>query len=167
MRKDLWKNPDTYFVLLPILAAFWALGAGLVFYPKSVKAWQQQKDEYAEAEILIGEILDLEPERLQFKEQKGQSSEFDYVNEVDRFAKQFQIPTGDYTLTVRQSQKMRGSMRKSAELTFRSVKVEVLAGFISEMLFRWSDLQCEQVTLDKVGTAKNEWKVKLRFTYYY
>lgn len=167
MRKDLLKNPDTYFVILPILAALWALGAGLVFYPKSVKAWDRQKAEYAEAEILIGDILQMEPERLQFQPQEGQSTEFDYVNEVDRFAKEFGIPTGDYTLTVRQSQRTKGSMRKSADLTFRSVKIETLARFVSAMLFRWSDLQCEQLTLDKVGNAKNEWKVKLRFTYYY
>lgn len=167
MRKDLWKNPDTYFVILPILAGLWALAAGLAFYPKSVRAWEEEKDLYAEAEILIGEILQMEPERLEFQQQKGTSSEFDYVTEIDRFAKEFGIPTGDYTLTVRQGRRQRGSMRKSADLAFKSVKVETLAGFISAMLFRWPELQCEQVTLDKVPAAKNEWKVKLRFTYYY
>lgn len=167
MRKDLWKNPDTYFIVLPILAGLWALTAAAVLYPRSVRAWNEQKDEYVEAETLIAQILELEPERLQFQEESSRPSEFDYVTEVDRFAKQFGIPSSNYTLTVRQALQQRGKMRKSADLSINSIRVETLAGFLSSMLFRWTDLQCEQVSLEKIGNEKNQWKVKVRFIYYY
>jgi len=167
MQKELWKQPDTYFVLVPILACLWALGAGAVLHPKSIKAWDSQKAEYAEAENLIEQILLLDPERLTFKEQKGKSSEFAYHNEVARFAAEYGITPGNYDLSVRTSLKLKGKKRKSADLSIKSIKIEKLAGFISAMLFRWPDLECEQLTLDKVGAAKDDWKVKLRFTYYY
>ncbi len=167
MQKDLWKKPDTYFVVVPVLAALWAVAAGAVFYPRSVTTWQTEKGRYAEAENLLEQILEMEPERLDYEAQKGGSSDFDYTAEVDRFAKEFGIPSSDYTLTVRQALKQRDRMRRSADLSFQSVKVETIAGFVSAMLFRWPDLQCEQITLEKVGGAKNEWKVKLRLLYYY
>jgi hypothetical protein len=160
VRKDFWKNPDLFFMVLPI-------AAGLVFYPRSVKTWKETQGQYAEAGVLIEEILQIEPERLHFKEETGQSGEFDYAIEVDRFTKDLGISSGQYTLAVRQGLKQKGKLRRSADLSFKSVKVETAAGFISEMLARWPDLQCEQVTLEKVGTAKNEWNVKLRLLYYY
>ena len=167
MRSNLWKDPNTYFVALPILVGLWALGAGLVFYPKSVKSLNTLRGEYAEAENLIDQILTLEPERLNYQEQKGQSAEFDYAGEVDRFAKEYGIAPSDYTLSVRQALKQKGKLRKSADLSINSIKVEVLAGFVSSMLFRWQDLQCEQISIEKVGNARNQWKAKIRFTYYY
>ncbi len=167
MRKDFWKNPDLIFVAVPIAAALWALGAGMIFYPRSVKTWKETQGQYAEAGVLIEQILQIEPERLHFKEEAGQSADFDYANEVDRFTKDLGISSGQYTLTVRQGMKQKGKLRRSADLSFKSVKVETAAGFISAMLARWPDLQCEQVTLEKVGTAKNEWNVKLRLLYYY
>lgn len=167
MRKDLWKNPDLFFTLVPILAALWALGAGMIFYPRSVKTWKETQGQYAEAGVLIEQILQIEPERINFQQQEEQSSEFDYANEVDRFTKDFGIVSGSYTLSVRPGLKQKGKMRKSADLSFKSVQVETAAGFVSAMLARWPDLQCEQITLDKVGTAKNEWNVTVRLLYYY
>ena len=167
MRKDFWKNPDLIFIVLPAAAALWALGAGLVFYPQSKKTWKQTETQYAEAQTLIGQILQIEPERLQFKEQGGQSAEFDYVTEVDRFTKELGISSGQYTLTVRQGIKQKGKLRRSADLAFKSVKVETAAGFLSAILARWPDLQCEQVSLEKIGSAKNEWNIKLRLIYFY
>ncbi|HOK66887.1 MAG TPA: hypothetical protein PK054_05725 [Anaerohalosphaeraceae bacterium] len=167
MRKDFWKQPDFFFILLPVLAALWALLSGLIFYPRHIKAWSDKKAQYAEAAVLIEQILQLEPARVHYQEQGGQSEEFDYTTEVDRFTKEFGISSGSYTLNVRQALKQKGKTRKSADLSFKSIKIETAAGFLSAMLARWPDLQCEQIALDKAGTAKNEWNVKLRLVYIY
>jgi hypothetical protein len=167
MRKDFWKHPDFFFIVLPAAAALWALTAGLVVYPRHRQAWIDKKAQFAEAENLIEQILQLEPARVHYQEQSGQSGEFDYTTEVDRFAKEFGIGSGSYTLNVRQALKQKGKTRKSADLSFKSVRIETAAGFLSAMLARWPDLQCEQIALDKTGTGKNEWNVKMRLVYIY
>lgn len=167
MRKDFWKQPDFAFVLLPVMAAVWALVSGLVVYPRHGKAWNDKKAQFAEAELLMDQILQLEPVRIHYQEQSGQSGEFDFTREVDRFTKELGIGSGSYTLNVRQAIKQKGKTRKSADLSIKSIRVETLAGFLSSMLARWPDLQCEQATLDKVANTKNEWNVKLRLVYVY
>lgn len=167
MKKDFWKQPDFFFLLLPVLAALWALLSGLVFYPRHGKAFSDEKTQYAEAAALIEQILQLEPARIHYQGQTGPSGDFDYTVEVDRFAKELGISSGSYTLNVRQVLKQKGKTRRSADLSFKSVKIETAAGFLSAMLARWPDLQCEQIALDKTGTGKNEWNVKLRLVYIY
>jgi len=167
MKKNFWKQPDFFFILLPVLAAGWAMTSGLVFYPRQKEAWNSKKEQHAEAAKLIEQILQLEPARVNYQEQSGQSGDFDFTTEVDRFTKELGIPSGSYTLNVRQAIKQQGKTRKSADLSFKSVKIETVAGFLSAMLARWPDLQCEQISLDKTGSAKNEWNVKLRLVYVY
>ena len=167
MRRDFWKQPDVFFILLPVLAAVWALVSGLVLYPRHGKAWNDKMAQYAEAAVLLDQILQLEPARMNYQEQSGQAGDFDYTTEVDRFTKELGIASGSYTLNVRQAIKQKGKTRKSADLSFKSIKVETLAGFLASMLARWPDLQCEQAALDKVANTKNEWNVKLRLVYIY
>jgi hypothetical protein len=165
--KNWFKKTDTYFYLLPAAAALWALTAVFVFHPASVRAWDEKQQAYEQAEEWIGKILDLEPQRLQYKEQKGGSSEFDYSDEVDKFSKLFGISTSNYTLTTRDTMKHAGKRSKSADMIIKSEDIETTCKFISAMLIRWPDLQCEQLTLEKLSSGKNDWKVKLRFTYYF
>ena len=165
--KDLLKRADTYFWLFPIAAGVWAVLAAFVFFPATVQAWQDKQQEYDEAEKWIGQILDIEPQRLQYKEKKGQSSEFDYTSEVDGFSKLFGISPNNYTLTTRGEIKRGGKRSKSADLIIKSADIQTTAKFISALLIRWPDLQCEQLTLEKLPSGKDVWKVKLRFTYYY
>ena len=165
--KDFFKQADTYFWILPIAAGIWALLAAFIFYPSSVHAWQDKQAANNDAEVWFGRILEIEPQRLQYKADKGQSSEFDYSREINNFSQLFGITPNNYTLTTRSEIKRGGKRSKSADLTIKSANIETTAQFISALLARWSDLQCEQLTLEKLPSAKDAWKIKLRFTYYF
>lgn len=165
--RDLFKRVDTYFWMLPAAAAVWALLAAFVFYPAGVQAWEDQQQEYKQAEDLIGQILDMEPQRLAYKEEKGQSGEFDFTGEVNRFAQVCGIAHGSYILQTRGEILREGKKSKSADVTIKSADIETSARFVSSLLIRWPDLQCEQLTLEKLSSGKNDWKVQLRFTYYF
>ena len=165
--KDWYRKTDTYFYLLPLVAGAWALLAAFVFYPASVQAWQDRKETYQETQKWMGQILALEPHRLAFKEEKGQSGEFDFTAEVDKFSKLFGIAPSNYTLNTRDVLKRAGKKSKSADVTLKTADIQTTAKFVSALLIRWPDLQCDQLTLQKLPSGKNDWKVKLRFTYYY
>lgn len=165
--KASFKKVDTYFWLLPAAAGLWALLAAFLFYPASVQAWDDKQQEYEETEKWIAQILDIEPQRLQFKEEKGQSAEFDYTTELNKFSKLFGIADSNYTLVTRDTMKRAGKSSKSADVTVKTADIETAARFISSLLIRWPDLQCEQLTLEKLSSGKNDWKIKLRFTYYF
>ena len=166
-KKDWFKQADTYIYLLPAAAAVWALLAALLFYPASVQAWQDKQKEYEEAQKWIAQILDIEPQRLAYKETRGQSSDFDYSDEVNKFTRLFGISPNNYTMTTRGEIKRAGKKSKSADVIIKSEDIETATKFISGLLIRWPDLQCEQLTLEKLSSGKNDWKIKLRFTYFY
>lgn len=165
--KDWYKRADTYVYLLPAVAAVWALLAIFVFHPAGVRAWERRQREYEEAQEWIGKILDIEPQRLQYKETRGGSSEFDFTTEVDKFSKLFGIAPGNYTMNTQDVLKRAGKKSRSASISIKSADIETTTKFISALLIRWPDLQCEQLTLQRLNTGKNDWKVELKFTYYF
>lgn len=162
-----WKQPNTYFVLVPILAGIWAFTAGAVLYPRSVQNWQGQQETYRDAEKELERLLQLEPGRLAYEAEAGGSADFDYTDQVDKFAKLFRISDKDYTLSTRSIVRRSDRRSRSADLNIKTIDIETLAKFISAMQIRWSDLQVDQITLEKLDTAKDAWKVTLRLNYFY
>ena len=166
--KDYLRNPMFYMVAMPVLAGAWMLYAWLLAYPSSVQKWTASKTEYEDTQKVLEQILRMEPQRLTFKQEKSQATDFDYTNVIDQFTKQFGIAPDNYTLNVRGATKKAGKTVKSADLAIKTIDIENFCKFLSAVLARWPELECETLRLDRLPTAKNAWKVvNVHFTYYY
>jgi hypothetical protein len=154
-------------IVVPIAAGLWMLYGWAIAYPASVQKWQDSKAQYDEAQNMIKQILTLEPQRLTFKQEKTGNTEFDYTNVVDQFTKDFNIAEDNYTLNVRGVTKREGKSIKGADLSIKMIDIESLCKFLSAILARWPELDCETFRLDKLDAGKNVWKVTLHFSYTY
>jgi len=165
--KDRLKDPMTYTIALPAIAALWMLYAWLIAYPSSKDRYAESYQEFQQSQQFLKEIVSLEPGRLSYQQEKGKASDFDYTNVIGDFAKQFGVAPDNYTLVVRGATKRAGRTVKSADMSIKTIDIENLSKFISAILQRWPELECERVSIDKTGTGKNDWKVSLRFMYKY
>jgi len=162
------KNPAFYYILLPVLAGLWLLTAGFIFYPRSVAAWEDSRKEYESSREWIEKLVILQPKRLAFQvDPSAKSEEFDFTRTIYEFAQVFSISPNNYTSNVRGLVKRAGRPSRSAAITIKSIDIERLAQFLSAMLLRWPELNCEVLSLEKNKAGKNDWKVELTLTYYY
>jgi hypothetical protein len=166
--KQALKNPNLYYIAVPSAAAFFALLAAFVFYPGSVKNWQDSQSEFKTAQEWADKLIALQPERLSFKpNEKSGSGTFDFTVIVDEFAKAFTIAPTNYTTSVKGEVKKQGKRARSATLSIKSIDIEKLSKFLSTMLARWPDLECDVLSLDKGKAGKDDWKADMTLTYYY
>ena len=165
--KDYYKNPNFYYILIPVAAMLWALLAWAVLLPETDSQWQKQAQENKDARSLITKILALDPGRINYEQQKDKVVEFDYSTSVEQFAKTCRIATSNYKLTARPIVKRSGKKNQIGDLTIKSIDIESFATFLSSMLIRWPDLQCNQLIFTKLKNAKDLWQVKIKFTYNY
>jgi hypothetical protein len=165
--KDYYRNPNFYFMLVPLAAAAWALFVWGVSVPAADKNWTGKQTQHKDTQNWITKILELEPERLEYQAQKGASQVFDYATAVEEFAAKCQIPPSDYSLQAGRETKRGGRRTKSANLQIKPIDVGKFADFLSRMLFRWPDLQCEQLKLTKQKGGPDVWKADMKLTYYY
>lgn len=162
------KNPNFYYVLIPAAAGIWAILAGFVFFPSSVKAWEVEKDEYQVTQDLITKLVLIQPKRLFYEvDEKENSGEFDFTTTINKFAQENSLTPSNFNLNVRGEVKKAGRITRSATMSIKNTEVQTLAQFLSGMLARWPDLKCEILSLDKLKNTKNNWKVEIRLTYYY
>ena len=167
MKKYL-KNPFFYYAVIPAVAGIWAVAAGMVFYPRASSSLQDSQAEYKAAEELLAQIIAVEPQRLVYKQEKGTAVvDFDFTQVVNEFASLFSIPSSNFTLNTRGETRRAGKRARSAVLSIKTIDVEKTTKFLSTMLIRWPDLQCEILSLDKLPQGKNNWKVDMTLTYYY
>jgi hypothetical protein len=163
--KQYLKTPMFYMVVVPAAAGLWMLYSWMIAYPASVTRYQDSKTQYDEAQNMIKQILTLEPQRLNFKQDKNGTAAFDYTNVIDQFTKDFNIAPDNYTLNVRGITKREGKSVKGADLSIKAIDIEKLCKFLSAVLARWPELECDTFRLDKLDAGKNAWKVTLHFTY--
>ena len=166
--KDYLKNPNLYYIGVPVIAAVWALLAGTVFYPGSVKTFQEDaKPEYEKSQEWIEKILTIQPQRLQYKGEGTTSGKFDFGDTINTFTQVFQISPSKYTLNVRPEVPKGGKRARTATMSIKEIDVEKTARFVSAMLTGWPDLKCDVLGLEKAKTGKDNWNVDLTLTYYY
>lgn len=165
--KKYLKNPDFYYITVPVIIAVWTIFVWTVALPASQKKWDREEKQYNDAKKLVTEILTIDPERLNYKDQGNVSGEFDYTTTVDQFARLCAISPTNYSLMGGREIKHGGKKSKSADIIINETDVENLAKFISGLLIRWPDLQCEQLKLTKLKSGPDKWKATLKFTYYY
>jgi len=165
--KELYKNPVLYYVLVPVLVALWPLLIWSVYLPKAEEDGIKQEKQYEKAEMVMEQILTLDPERLEYANKKSGDIKFDYTTEIDRIADQCKISEDNYTFSSKPVRTSKGQKSQSATLDLENIDIVKFADFLSKIQLRWASLQCEDVKITKTKGLKDTWRVNLRFTYYY
>lgn len=166
--KERLKDIKFYLVAVPLVVACWAVYAWAVALPAAKEDVLKTADQYEKAQEYITKILTLAPDRLEYKQEKGESTEFDFATVIQQYANQWSIPASGYSLQAGKELRRRGSRTRSATMTIEEIDVERLGQFLSSLLIRWPDLQCDLLKLSQTSsTNPDRWKVNLKFTYVY
>ncbi len=161
--KDYFKNPNLYYIAVPIAVTAFVIFVIAFSLPAANRKWQKQQEDDKRAKQLITNIVRLDPERLNYKARKGGSGDFDYSEAVEEITKLVKIPSANFRggKTLRSG----GKKRKSADISIEPVNIETLSRFISQILLRWPDLECDRLSIDKLPAGKDSWKASMRFIY--
>ena len=155
-----YKNPNLYYIAVPVLAGLWAILAGFVFYPSSIKAWEKSQTDFESLEKQITQLIALQPKRLEYKvDEKAEPEDFDFTKTVNDFARVFSISDTNYKLTVRGSTKRAGRQTRSASIVIKNIDTEKIAQFLSALLLRWPELRCEVINFEM-----KDWLIVPSFT---
>ena len=165
--RDYYKNANFYYTAVPLVAMAFVLFVAAVSLPAASRKWKNKQEDYSKSENLIKKIVTLDPERLNYKTEKGSSGEFDYSTAVVEITKLVKIASSNYSLRGHGVTKSGGKLRKSADITIEKVGIETLSRFISQILLRWPDLQCDRLSIDKLPAGKDSWKASMKFVYTY
>ena len=165
--KDLHKNPILYYVAVPVVLALWPLLVWTVYLPRTAENWQKEKAQYEKSQKVITAILKLDPERLDFANNKTSGSEFDYATAVDQIASLCQIPSTGYSLSTKPIRTSSGQKSRGCQVVLHEVDITKFSKLLSALQLRWANLQCEKVTLTKKKGLPDTWKIDLDFKYYY
>ena len=147
--KDIYKNPNLYYILVPVIVALWPLLIRSVYLPEVEDNWLREKTRYEKAQNVIAEILALDPDRLAFADSKNNAAEFDYASAVEKVAGLCGIPPTDHKLSSGIIITSAGRKSQSARVVLKQVDLARFARFLSTIQLRWSNLQCAQLKLTK------------------
>ncbi len=165
--KDYYKQANLYYAAVPLVATVFVIFVAAISLPAASRKWKNKQEDYSKAEDLIRKIVALDPERLNYKAKKGSSGEFDYSTAVVEITKLVKITSSNYSLRGHRETTSGGKLRKSADITIEKVNIETLARFISQILLRWPDLQCDRLSIDTDPGGKDLWKATMKFVYTY
>ena len=158
------KNPNLYYAVVPVVAVLWVLFVMTISLPAAGRKWDKSRSDYDQAQVLIGKIAAIAPERLN-QANVISGGKFDYSIAIEEVAKLARIPPSSYSLTARAPTRSAGKDKKSADVTINTVDIETLAKFLSQVLLRWSDLECDLLSVARLPAGKNVWKATMKFTY--
>ncbi len=165
--KDYYKKANLYYTAVPIVATVFVIFVATISLPAASRKWKNKQEDYSKSENLIRKIVALDPERLNYEARKGSSGEFDYSTAVVEITKLVKISSSNYSLRGHGVTKSGGKLRKSADVTIEKVGIEALSRFISQILLRWPNLQCDRLSIDKDPEGKDLWKATMKFVYTY
>lgn len=167
--KDMLKNPILYYVAVPVLVGLWPLLAWAMYLPAAQTRIAGEEIQYAKAELLMMEILALDPQRLEFAEPNEADTEFTYGGAIDKVADLCGISPGSCDVRTGIIVKTREQKSQTANVDLKEVDIVRFARFLSMIQLRWADLQCESVKLTKKENLPGNdiWDVDIKFKYYY
>lgn len=165
--KDIYKNPIFYYILIPILAGVWPLLVWGVYLPDVEENYSKEKKQYKKAEIVIGQILTIDPERLDGAGSKGEVKKFDYMNAIDNMAGRCNIASANCKIASGMIRKSKGQKTQTANVGLTDIDITRFAEFLSRLQLRWANLQCEKVKLTKKKGVPDQWNIDLGFRYYF
>ncbi|UCG48144.1 MAG: hypothetical protein JSU94_22040 [Phycisphaerales bacterium] len=163
--KDIFKNPATYYVLVPVLTVLWPLLVWGLYLPRAEKQYEKQEDNYLEARSTMLDILRLDPGRA--ADVNDAEIEFNYTSAISKTASLCKIPPSKYRYSSGMTMKTRERKIQPATLSLNEVDIVAFAKFLSTIQVRWAKLQCEQVKLIKKKNMPDIWDAEIRFKYYY
>ncbi|MHC4455903.1 MAG: hypothetical protein ACYS0I_02245 [Planctomycetota bacterium] len=165
--KQIYKEPNLYYIIVPIVVALWPLFVWGVYLPRAEKKLQDYKSQSNKAEAIIEEILKLDRDRLQFTGPKTDAEEFDYGDAIDKVATSCGISSTKYEFSSKPIRASGGRKSQSCHVELKEIDITKVAKFLSTFQLRWANLQCEKVALTKSKGLPDSWKVDLDFKYYY
>jgi hypothetical protein len=165
--KDILKNPLIYYILVPVIAALWPAIIWGIYLPTARSSFSEDKDQYTKAQQVIDELLAVDPERLNYNEEKGGAADFDYATAVQKTAEFCSLGPANYKLSSGIVTTSEGQKSQSASVSLKDVDITKTMRFLSTIQLRWSSLQCTKVTLRKKKGVPDAWDVDFTFKYYY
>jgi hypothetical protein len=166
--KDIHKNPIFYYVLVPAITGVFPLIAWGVYVPGIRSILTEEKEQYQKAQVLIGELLRVDPQRIEFTQQKGRSARFDYATAVQQAAEFCLVPSSSYRLSSGIITTSGGGQKsQSANISLKDVDIAKAARFLSTVQLRWSGLRCTKIALRKKKGMPDSWDVDFAFKYFY
>ena len=163
--KQYYKEPNFYYILIPAVITIWAIILSMVSIKTADSKLARQKKQYTESQDYLRQIIELDPERLDYKNSKDGGSKFDYASVIEEFASKLNINSANYSLQASKEVKRGGKRTQSASITIKPIDVQTCASFISELLLRWPDLECDSLTLTNLPDGPDLWNVSLKMTY--
>ncbi len=167
--KDILKNPILCYMAVPVLVGLWPLLAWAIYLPAAQARIAEQEIQYEKAELLMMEILTLDPGRLEFAEPNETDTEFTYGGAIDKVADWCDISAGNCDVHTGIIVTTRDQKSQTANVDLKQIDIVKFAKFLSMIQLRWADLQCESVKLTKKENLPGNdiWDVDLKFKYYY
>jgi hypothetical protein len=130
------------------------------------KSWGKNQKIYNKGQVEIGKILLEDQDILKSEKQSSNGANFDYTKVFMKFASINSIPPSMNRHNTYPKSNRKGKLTQTANLTIDNVQIEQLTRFLTGMLDTWPDLKCESLTLIKLKTGPDNWKIPdLKFTY--
>jgi hypothetical protein len=168
MTKEFYKNPLFYYIAVPVIAAGWVLLTWTVRLPHAYRKWDLSRAEYDKVQAIITEILNVDPDRLDFAGSKKSGTEFDYAVAVEKIASLCRIPSADYRLSSGPIiASTDGQKSQRAKIILQQVDIKRFSEFLTTIQFRWASLQCTELKLQQKKGLKDKWEADIDFAYYY
>ena len=165
--KYIHKNPMFYYILAAALAAVWPLIVWGIYVPAAKVRFNNDREQFINAQEVVDELLKIDPERLNYSQEKGKSADFDYATAVQQASELCSIPTGNYKLSSGIIISSKDQKSQSGNVSLKDVDMVKAARFLSTIQLRWPGLQCTKVTLKKKKGLPDSWEVDYAFKYFY
>lgn len=167
--EDFYKNPIFYYIIIPILVVIWPLSIMFGYLPNTQKLAKIEEEQHEKAKIVMYEILDLDPGRLEADSNDTSAKEFDYATAIYQIATTCGISSANYNVksTPPRPKTSRERKTQSATVILQKIDIEKFANFLSSIQRRWANLECESVDIDRQKGLPDAWKITLKFKYYY
>ena len=164
--KDLYKNPMLYYIGVPVLLAAWPLWVGTRTLPAAQKDLAKWKGYMPDVNNVAGEILRLDPERLDEKATTA-PEQFDYTTAIGRAASLCSIADKYSYGTGIKTKSSKGQQSETATVTLRGVGIVQACQFLSRLQQSWPHLECVSINLTQDKKVADRWDAKVDFVYFY
>jgi len=165
--RELYRNPMLYYALIPVLAGAWPLLVWAYYLPEAKATWERDQQLYGEAQALMVELLEKDPDRLNAAEESQKLGEFTYHEAVPRVANLCRIPSAKVNLSTGDIVKSAGKKTQQARVSLSDVNIVQTARFLSTIQSMWVTLTCDRVKLSKREGMPDQWNMDLNFKYDY
>ena len=165
--RDIYRNPISYYLLIPVLVALWPLLVWGIYLPGAERDREIEESLYIEGQTNIVDILRIDPDRLSFVDANDVSAEFSYGPAVDRVANLCRIPASNCNYKAGNIIVSDKKRRQDARVKLKDVSIVQAATFLSRIQSMWVNLTCDKVKLTKNKGMPDQWNVDFDFVYYY